>query len=113
MASISNSTPTPISPTWTSRTNRSPLIRWLAARPNGIAIARRAPHPHAAMLFHDFMLSEAQEIMVKRNFIPSSARVLESLKDVPRFSVIDPKVILDEGEKWVKLYDEIIVKASR
>lgn len=83
------------------------------ARPNGVAIARRSPHPHAAMLFHDFMLSAAQEIMVKRNFIPSSARVLESLKDVPRFSVIDPKVILDEGEKWVKLYEEIIVKATR
>ncbi len=83
------------------------------ARPNGVAIARRAPRPHAALLFYDFMLSDAQEIMVKRDFIPSSARVLDSLKDVPPFTVIDPKVVLDEGEKWVKLYDEIIVKQAR
>ena len=83
------------------------------ARPNGVAIARRAPRPHAALLFYDFMLSDAQEIMVKRNFIPSSARVLDSLKDVPRFTLIDPKVVLDEGEKWTKLYDEIIVKQAR
>jgi len=93
-------------------------IDWFAlepavARPNGVAIARRAPHPHAAMLFHDFMLGEAQEIMVKRNFIPASARVLATLHDVPQFTVIDPKVVLDEGEKWMKLYDEIIVKQAR
>jgi iron(III) transport system substrate-binding protein len=93
-------------------------IDWFAlkpvvARPNGVAVARRAPHPHAALLFYDFMLNEAQEIMMKRNFIPSSARVAATLKDVPQFSLIDPKVVLDEGEKWVKLYDEIFVKQAR
>jgi ABC-type Fe3+ transport system substrate-binding protein len=93
-------------------------IDWFAlkpvvARPNGVAVARRAPHPHAAVLFYDFMLNEAQDIMMKRNFIPSSARVAATLKDVPQFTVIDPKVVLDEGEKWTKLYDEIIVKQAR
>ncbi len=93
-------------------------IDWFAlkpavARPNGVAVARNAPHPHAAVLFYDFMLNEAQDIMPKRNFIPSSAKVAATLKDVPQFSVIDPKVVLDEGEKWVKLYDEIFVKHAR
>ncbi|MGH8641680.1 MAG: ABC transporter substrate-binding protein [Burkholderiales bacterium] len=93
-------------------------IDWFAlkpvlARPNGVAVARRAPHPHAALLFYDFMLNEAQEIMTKRNFIPSSARITATLKDVPQFTVIDPKVVLDEGEKWVKLYDEIFIKHAR
>jgi iron(III) transport system substrate-binding protein len=93
-------------------------IDWFAlkpvlARPNGVAVARRAPHPHAALLFYDFMLNEAQEIMTRRNFIPSSATITATLKDVPQFAVIDPKVVLDEGEKWVKLYDEIFVKAAR
>jgi iron(III) transport system substrate-binding protein len=93
-------------------------IDWFAlqpavARPNGVAVARRAPRPHAALLFYDFMLGDAQEIMVKRNFIPSSARVLESLTDVPKFTLIDPKVVLDEGEKWLKLYEEIVVKQAR
>ena len=93
-------------------------IDWFAlppavARPNGVAVARRAPHPHAAVLFYDFMLSDAQEIMLRRNFIPSSARVAATLKDTPQFTLIDPKVVLDEGEKWTKLYDEIIVNPSR
>jgi iron(III) transport system substrate-binding protein len=26
---------------------------------------------------------------------------------------VDPKVILDENEKWTKLYDEIITKQSK
>jgi iron(III) transport system substrate-binding protein len=93
-------------------------IDWFAlspavARPNGVAVARRAPHPHAAVLFYDFMLGEAQSIMTKRNFIPSSAKVAATLKDVPQFTLIDPKIVLDEGEKWVKLYEEIFVRQSR
>lgn len=82
------------------------------ARPNGVAIARRAPRPHAAVLFYDFMLNHAQEIMVSRDFIPSSARVLDTLKDVPRFTLIDPGMMLDEGDKWTKLYEDIIVKPA-
>jgi iron(III) transport system substrate-binding protein len=93
-------------------------IDWFAlppavARPNGVAVSRRAPHPHAAVLFYDFMLGEAQEIMLKRNFVPSSARAAARLKDTPQFTLIDPKVVLDEGEKWTRLYDEIIVRQAR
>jgi len=82
------------------------------ARPNGVAVARRAPHPHAAVLFFDFMLGDAQEIMLKRNFAPSSARVAASATDIPQFTLIDPKLVLDEGDKWTKLYEEIIVKQA-
>lgn len=93
-------------------------IDWFAlqpavARPNGVAVARRAAHPHAAVLFYDFMLSDAQEIMLKRNFIPSSARAAASLEGVPQFTLIDPKVVLDENEKWSKLYAEIVTAPSR
>jgi iron(III) transport system substrate-binding protein len=83
------------------------------ARPNGVAVARNAPHPHAAVLFYDYMLSDAQPIMLKRDFTPTSAKIAASLKDTPQFRLIDPKLVLDEGEKWAKLYDEIIVKQAR
>ena len=83
------------------------------ARPNGVAVARRAPHPHAAVLFYDFLLSDGQELMPARNFTPSSARVAATIKDTPAFKLIDPKLVLDEGDKWTKLYEEIIVKPAR
>jgi len=83
------------------------------ARPNGVAMARYAPHPHAAALFFDFMLSDAQEILLKRNFTPSSARLVAALKSSPPFKIVDPKVIIDEGEKWVQLYEEAFIKQQR
>lgn len=80
------------------------------ARFLGLGVLRRAPHPHAAVLFMDFMLYEAQQLLVKRDFTPTNAKV-EPL-DVP-VSVIDPAQILDQGDKWTKLYDEIVVKQGK
>jgi iron(III) transport system substrate-binding protein len=81
-------------------------------RPNGVAITRRAPHPHAAVLFFDFMLTDAQPILLERDFVPTSRKVNTPLNKMP-LKFVDPKVILDENEKWTKLYDEIITKQSR
>jgi len=83
------------------------------ARPNGVAMARRAPRPHAAVLFFDFMLSDAQEILLARSFTPTSTRLAPALKNVPPFKLVDSKVILDEGEKWTRLWDETIIKQQR
>ena len=83
------------------------------ARPNGVAMARRAPHPHAAALFFDFMLSDAQEILLMRNFTPSSAKLVAALKSAPPFKIVDPKIILDEGDKWTRLYEEAFIKQAR
>src|SRR5205085_8411803 len=53
-------------------------IDWFAigkaiARPNGVGVARRAPHPNAAVLFYDFELSpEGQQIIAGLEFVPTS-----------------------------------------
>ena len=75
------------------------------ARPQGVGVMRRAPHPAAAVLFYDFMLSDAQELMLKRDFIPTSKKIATPLNRVP-LKFIDPKVVLDERDKWEKLYKE-------
>ena len=82
------------------------------ARPQSVGLARRAPHPHAAVLFFDFMLTDAQELLVKRDFIPTSKKISTPLSKVP-FKFIDPKVVLDEKDKWSSLYKEIIIQQSR
>src|SRR5438105_6904617 len=76
-------------------------IEWFAigraiARPNGVAVTRRAPHPHAAVLFYDFELSEeGQRILAKRDFVPTNRKVDTPLNKVPLI-LVDPKVMLDE-----------------
>ena len=97
--------------------NKGAPIDWFTigpaiALPSGVAIARAAPHPNAALLFYDFMLSEAQAILAKKDFVPSS-RAIESNLTKVAIRFLDPAAVIDQQAKWSKLYDEIIVKQGR
>ena len=93
-------------------------IDWFAignaiARPNGVGVARRAPNPHAAVLFYDFELSEeGQKIIATRDFVPTSRKIDTPLNKLPMV-FIDARVSLDENEKWTKLYDELFGGGGR
>jgi iron(III) transport system substrate-binding protein len=83
------------------------------ARPNGIGIAKKAPHPHAAVLFYDFEISpEGQGILAKRDFVPVSRKVETPLSKIP-MKFVDVRVQLDQYEKWVKLYSELFAGKSK
>ena len=82
------------------------------ARANGIGVARRPAHPHAAVLFFDFMLSDAQDLLLKRDFVPTSKKIETPLNKIP-LKYIDSSAILDNDAKWTKLYDDIIIKQAR
>jgi iron(III) transport system substrate-binding protein len=83
------------------------------ARPNGIGVARKAPHPHAAVLFFDFELSpEGQQILASRNFVPTSRKVDMPLNKIP-MKFVDARVSLDEFQKWEKLYAQTFTKGVR
>jgi iron(III) transport system substrate-binding protein len=93
-------------------------VRWKATaptfgRPNAIGLARYAPHPHAAMVFADFMLSkEGQTILKERNRVPASLSVDTHLNKFP-FQMIDPVITLDENGKWEKLWSELFLKGKK
>ena len=80
------------------------------ARANGIGVARQAQNYHAAILFFDFELGEeGQQILAKRDFVPTNKKVDTPLNKIP-LKFVDPKVALDEDAKWTKLYEDIFVK---
>src|SRR5207249_4547738 len=93
-------------------------IRWKAlkptfGRPNAIGVARHAPHPYAALLFSDFMLSlEGQTILKERNRVPSSRAVDTHLNKFP-FEMIDPVITLDEADRWEKLWSDLFLKGQK
>jgi iron(III) transport system substrate-binding protein len=95
--------------------NQGAPIDWFVigrapARANGVGVARRAPHPHAALLFYDFEIGEeAQRILAKRDFVPTNKKVDTPLNKVA-LEIVDPKVMIDEHEKWTKLYEELFLK---
>jgi len=95
--------------------NKGAPIEWFAigkaiARPNGVAVTKRAPHPNAAVLWYDFEISEeGQKLLAKRDFVPTSRKIDTPLNKIP-LAVVDPKIILDEQQKWSKLYEELFLK---
>lgn len=97
--------------------NHGAPIDWFAlppiiARFQGIGLARNAPHPHAAILFYDFMLTDAQELLLKRDFTPANRKISTPVHKMP-LKLVDPRLVLDENDKWNKLYSEIITKQAR
>lgn len=79
--------------------------------PNGVGIMKKAPHPNAAVLFYDFMLSDAQQIFADMMFEPASTKVESSQNDI-KMQLIEPSVILDEYDKWFKNWDEIVIRGA-
>ena len=84
-------------------------VQPVVARPQGVGVAKNAPHPHAALLFADFVLSpEGQKLLESMGRVPASTRVKSELNDFP-FTMIDPATAIDEKEKWEKLWNELFL----
>jgi iron(III) transport system substrate-binding protein len=81
----------------------------MIARPQGIGVVRNAPHPHAALLFADFMLSpRAQEMLAGMGRVPVS-RAVKSETSGLNYVMSDPAVVLDENDKWQRLWDKLFL----
>ena len=89
-------------------------IEWKAlqpafGQPSSVGVAKQAPHPNAALLFADFILSrEGQEIIKSRNRVPSSTAVASPLSNF-RYQLIDPAIMLEDWDKWSRLWSEIFL----
>jgi iron(III) transport system substrate-binding protein len=85
-------------------------VQPVVARPQGIGLAKNAPHPHAALLFADYVLSpEGQRLFESMGRVPASTRVKSALDNFP-FTTIDPVTVLDEAPKWEKLWNDFFLK---
>ena len=92
-------------------------IDWFALKPtiartNGIGIARHAPHPNAALLFYDYMLSEtgAQKAFSALGYVPTNAKLPSDLPKDLRIVQVDPALVLDQVDKWSKSFEEVFIK---
>jgi iron(III) transport system substrate-binding protein len=85
-------------------------VQPVAARPQGIGVAKNAPHPNAALLFADFVLSpEGQRLFESMGRVPASTQVKSNLNNFP-FTLVDAATVLDEADKWGKLWDELFIR---
>jgi iron(III) transport system substrate-binding protein len=81
-------------------------------RANAEGLARNAPHPHAAVLFFDFLIGEAQSILAGRQFVPTSRKVESPFNTMP-VKLIDSGLLLDQARRWQDLFQRTIVAPPR
>jgi len=89
-------------------------IDWFAlepaiARSNGVGVARHAPHPNAALLFYEYLLSDAQQYFVSMDYVPSNTKVASPLKGI-KIVQANPARSLDESEKWTALFERTLIR---
>ena len=75
----------------------------------GTAVARCAPHPHAAVLFNEFMLGDALAIWAKRDMAVTNPRVMPLPPGV-ELTMIDPADMLDNRARWEQLWTTTVLK---
>jgi iron(III) transport system substrate-binding protein len=81
-------------------------IAWMppvVALPTGAGVFKHAPHPAAALLFEDFLLTEGQKILAARKAVPTNPKA-GTLP--PNLIFVDLKKSMDEGAKWMRLFQE-------
>jgi len=89
------------------------VIEPAVARSNAIGVAKKAPHPNAALLFYEYLLGpDGQKAMVSVDYVPTNTKVASPLTGV-KIVTTDPIRSLDESAKWSKLFEEIIINKAK
>jgi iron(III) transport system substrate-binding protein len=83
-------------------------VQPVVARPQGIGVARSAPHPNAAQLFRDFVLSaDGQKLFESMGRMPAK---VTSQSNSFRFTLIDPATVLDESARWDGIWNDLFIR---
>jgi iron(III) transport system substrate-binding protein len=89
------------------------VIQPAIVRSNGEAISAHPAHPNAAVLFYDFLLSDGQAILAKNEYLTVSRKTTSNILNNLKLKFVDPATVLDENDKWEKLYTEIFIEQQK
>ncbi|MDB5544906.1 MAG: Iron(III) transport system substrate-binding protein [Hyphomicrobiales bacterium] len=88
------------------------LLQPAVARVNGIGLAANSPHPNATILFMDWLLSDGQEILSNHEFFSTNKKYSQTPPGL-EILYVNAAEQIDQGEKWEKLFNEIVLKKRR
>jgi iron(III) transport system substrate-binding protein len=88
------------------------LMEPAAARANGVAVTNHAPHPAAALMLYDYLLSiDAQRILASLDYVPTNRTVASPLQDA-KVALVDPAMPLKQRTAWTQTFNQIFLHAS-
>jgi iron(III) transport system substrate-binding protein len=76
-------------------------------------MTKNAPHPHAAALFYDFMLTDGQQILSDMKFVTTSKKIPSPIPANIAIKYIDPVQALENQEKWLKIYQSVMKSGGK
>jgi iron(III) transport system substrate-binding protein len=91
-------------------------LGWIAPGPvpvtdTGVALARKAPHPHAAMLFADFLMSKEGQLLYRELGYDSARRDAAGAgAQVQKLYLTNRPDYIRDYEGWAKLYQDAFVR---
>jgi iron(III) transport system substrate-binding protein len=94
--------------------NYQPMVQPVIARAQGAAPLKSAPHPAAALLFQDWLLTEGQQVFVDEGLTPSIEPAnlkdpLEGIEVIP----VDVNQLLDKQKEWSERYDSLLSRSDK
>ena len=96
---------------------RGAPIDWFVIEPaiainDGIGIPKKAPHPNAALLFYDYMLSdEGQGILAKIGYVPASTRVESPMKGI-KIKRLNAAELLDGADVGRTKFEDVVINRN-
>ncbi len=86
-------------------------VDWFAINPvigrsNGIGVSRNPSHPNAALLFYEYMISEAQPLILKMNYLSPVKKLAAPIRGA-KIQFIDPLTDRAEIERCDKMFAEL------
>ncbi|MDB5795045.1 MAG: fbpA 2 [Noviherbaspirillum sp.] len=88
------------------------VIEPAIARSNGVAVSKKANNPHAALLFHDFLLSDGQKVLADMFYDPVNKDYQSATHKFP-VKFINDQELFDSYAKWSKLFEDIVLKGRK
>lgn len=88
--------------------SRTPVVEPLVVRPNGVALLRNAKNPASALLFMEWVLGDAQQLMLAEHRIPARADLQKGALSGVDTVTVDTGKLVAEGDKWEARYEELM-----
>ncbi len=78
-----------------------------------VAIPKRAPRSHAALLFHDYLLSEeTQKLLASLDFHAANTKVQPAQSGL-RIQLVDPVFAVDSAERATKAFEDMLAHRGK
>lgn len=90
-----------------------PPIRPMILRPNGVGIMKHVQNPATALLWVDFLLTDAQQILAEDFRGPASTKVEGGIPSEYDPMLVNFQAVTEEREKWEGLWNEIVEQSGQ